>query len=358
MTIIQQQSIPVDKSSLVTKSVQFSHPQLIIQPIPASALCDELTPDRLLRVYKGLQVYIVTAHEAPHVMAEVGRIREVEFRQEGGGTGQAKDIDEFDTGEAPYRQLVVWDPEAQEIVAMYRYILCRDAVYPGGAISLATAEIFTFSERFQQDYLPYAIELGRSVVNRSAKRAFLGLWAVWCGLGALVREYSEMRYFFGKVTMYPTYNTRARDILLHFLHLYCPDLEGLASPKAELQVTPMIDSASLAALFTGHDYQRDYLSLKQQLQELGESIPPLINSYLDVTRNIKIFGTAYNLQFGNVEETALLISINSINEKHRRRYIDSYERINSSLLQRLRTEDLFQSINRLQRSILSQSHLS
>jgi hypothetical protein len=325
--LTSQQQLPTGKINLAANSHQLFDQQPIIRSIDPALLSSELTSDRLLRVAKNLEIYIVTAKEAPHVMAEIGRIREIEFRKEGGGTGQEVDIDEFDMGEVSYRQLVVWDPAAQELVAMYRYILCRDAVYPDRSSSLATAKLFTFSDRFQQDYLPYTIELGRSVVNRSAKKAHLGLWVAWCGLGALVREYPEMQYFFGKVTMYPTYNTLARDILLYFLQLYCPDSEALVFPKEELRVTPITDSASLAARFTGCDYQEDYLNLKHQLRKLGESIPPLINSYLDLTRHIRCFGTAYNLQFGNVEETAMLISIANIHEKYRQRYVDSYTRV-------------------------------
>lgn len=291
----------------------------------ATALARELVRDRRIRSVKGLDVYSVTAADAPRVMDEIGRIREVEFRKEGGGTGGRGDVDCFDLGDTPYRQLVVWDAQQQEVVAAYRYILCRDAHRSGPRPPLATECLFEFSNDFRRDYLPYSIELGRSVVNRSAKRRFLGLFAAWAGLGALVSEHRDIRYLFGKVTMYPTYDVLARDVLLHFLRLYFPDPAALVRPRRHLQVVPV--SAELGAVFQGRDYATDYARLRTELKELGELIPPLLISYLGLTQTMKTFGTARNPEFGNVDETAILITVSDINKDARTRFIDSYERI-------------------------------
>ena len=92
--------------------------QNVIDPVPVELLEMELTPDRLLRDTNkgGNKIYIIDAFSAPNVMREVGRLREIAFRAAGGGTGKDCDIDEFDTMEPPCRQLVVWDPEAREII--------------------------------------------------------------------------------------------------------------------------------------------------------------------------------------------------------------------------------------------------
>ena len=300
----------------------------IITPISKSSLIAELSLNKLVRTFKGIEVYNLTAADAPNVMDEIGRIRETEFRYYGGGTGKAKDIDQFDIGTIPYHQLIVWDPQEQEIVALYRYILCRDAIRPSGEISLATAKLFAFSQTFKQDYLPYTIELGRSVVNQNAKKRRLGLFVAWSGLGALVSEYPELKYFFGKMTMFPNYNPTARDILLWFLKLYFRDSDDLLQPHNHCQVTINSSTEYLTTLFTGKDYNKDYAKLLQLQREYGEKLPPLWISYLDLTRTMKVFGTACNPNFGAVEETAILLPIADINQDIRNRFIDSYVSVN------------------------------
>ena len=98
--------------------------QEIIQPIAKEILKSELTPDRQLRMTNKShnEIYVVTAHNAPNVMKEIGRLREIAFREAGGGTGKSMDIDEFDTCENCYKQLIVWNPEAEEIIGGYRYL--------------------------------------------------------------------------------------------------------------------------------------------------------------------------------------------------------------------------------------------
>ena len=291
----------------------------------STALARELRADTRVRSVKGLDVHSVTADDAPRVMEEIGRVRETEFRKEGGGTGRPEDIDRFDLGSIPYRQLVVWDAQQQELVSAYRYILCRDTLRCGLRPALATEELFEYFDDFSTNYLPYSIELGRSVVNRQARRSFLGLFAAWAGLGALVREYPEIRYFFGKVTMYPTYDVAARDALLHFLRLHCPDPDTLVRPRTDLEVVPA--GTELDSLFRGDDYDTDYAILRTKLKALGEVIPPLMISYLGVTHTMKTFGTARNYEFGDVDETAILITIRDIDQETRTRFIDSYRRI-------------------------------
>ncbi len=303
----------------------------IITAIDKRALEAELTPERLVRQFQGLSVFMVTAQNAPNVMDEIGRIREVEFRREGGGTAKEKDIDQYDTGEVPYRQLVAWDPKEREIVAMYRYILCRNAIGRDGEIFLATHRLFSFSEKFIQEILPYTIELGRSVVNRNAKKCLHGLYVVWSGLAALVSEYGEMRYFFGKTTMYESYPAIARDMLLSFVELYFGDNGSLVRPRENLRYEMTTDQAKLSSLYSGKDYRKDYAKLLSEYSNLGLAIPPLIISYMRLTSTMKCFGTAWNPHFGNVMETAVLLTINDINRPKRKKFIDTYKSINPDL---------------------------
>jgi len=287
----------------------------VIAPIERRLIEQELTHDKFIRsTSKGANMlFEITAHNAPHTMQEIGRLREISFRLAGGGTGKSVDIDEYDTSShAPYRQLLVWEPKDREILGAYRYI-----VGTGQAVSaLCTREIFNYSDCFVDDYLPIAIELGRSFVqpyyqNSNIKRK--GLYALdnlWDGLGALVIRYPRIKYFFGKVTMYTSYNSNARNLLLHFLHKYFPDPDRLVVPKCALDYDK--DNPYYAALFNTGSYKEDYKVLSREIRAVGENIPPLINSYMNLSPSMRVFGTCVNEHFGGVEETGILVSIKDI----------------------------------------------
>ncbi len=303
----------------------------IIQPVPLESLLKELTPDKQLRMTNRShnEIYIVTAHNSPNVMREIGRLREITFRLAGGGTGKNIDIDEFDTSENCYKQLIVWNPEAREIIGGYRYIMGEDWEYDAtGQPILATSHMFRFSEKFIKDYAPYTIELGRSFVTpeyQSSKMGAKSLFALdnlWDGLGALTVINPDVRYFFGKMTMYPSYIRFGRDMILYFLKKHFSDKEGLVCPMNPLQLeTP---EADLAQVFCGRDFKEDYRILNGGIRALGFNIPPLVNAYMNLSPTMKLFGTAINDGFGDVEETGILIAVNEILEDKYVRHIESF----------------------------------
>ena len=140
----------------------------IIPRIPREILKAELTEDKKLRMTNksNNEVYIVTWQDSPNVVRELGRLREIAFRAAGGGSGKSMDLDEFDTMDHPYKQLLIWDPEEEEILGGYRYLLGSQVqLMDDGQPLLATSHMFHFSEHFMQDYMPYTIELGRSFVT-------------------------------------------------------------------------------------------------------------------------------------------------------------------------------------------------
>jgi hypothetical protein len=302
----------------------------VIQPVSKQILKAELTTEKFVRYTNngGNKLYVVTAHDSPNVMQEIGRLREISFRASGGGTGKRVDIDEFDVSETnPYKQLIVWDPKAKEILGGYRYIHAGI----GNEKDLATSELFRFSEAFTSKYLPRTIELGRSFVQpnyQSTRLRSKGLYALdnlWDGLGALVLRYPEVNYFFGKVTMYVSYNQEARNMLLYFLQKHFKDTDSLVIPIHPLKVN--LNMTKLQSLFTGGDYREDYRILSREVRNLGENIPPLINSYMNLSPSMRVFGTAVNTQFGGVEETGILIKISDIYAEKIDRYTAPLRRI-------------------------------
>ncbi|MDD2961841.1 MAG: GNAT family N-acetyltransferase [Muribaculaceae bacterium] len=304
----------------------------IIARVSTQLIEKELSKEYFLRhTNKGNnEIYVVDSKVAPNTMKEVGRLREIAFRAAGGGTGKNCDIDDFDIMTPPCKQLIVWNPVDKEITGGYRYILGEDILIENNVPRIATSHMFHFSDRFINELLPVTIELGRSFVtleyqsSKAGAKAIYALDNLWDGLGALSIVYPQIKYFFGKVTMYPNYSHECRNMLLYFLNLYFHDPEMLVSPIKPLQAD--IDVEALKKIFTGNDFKEDYKTLNSHIRNLGYNIPPLVNAYMSLSPTMKLFGTAINTEFGNVEESGIFLSIDEISDDKKSRHIESYEK--------------------------------
>ena len=303
----------------------------IIPPVDKALIRSELTADKRLRYTNKShnEIYVVTWQDSPNVVREIGRLREIAFRAAGGGTGMELDLDDFDVMEHPYKQLIVWDPESEVILGGYRYLLPGEVkIDDQGQPVLATSHMFHFSPTFMKDYLPYTIELGRSFVTleyQSTRVGAKGLFALdnlWDGLGALTVLNPEIKYYFGKMTMYPSYPHYGRDMILYFLKKHFGDSERLVYPIEPLRIES--DVTALRNLFTCDDFKDDYRILNGEVRKLGYNIPPLVNAYMGLSPTMKMFGTAINKEFGDVEETCILIAVDEIREEKRRRHIETF----------------------------------
>jgi len=304
--------------------------QKIIDPISREALQDELNRERYVRKANNgnNEIYIVTHHNAPNVMKEIGRLREVTFRHAGGGTGKEIDIDEFDTSAHPYQQLLVWDPIDKEIVGAYRFILCKDAEFINGKVQLATTELFNFSEKFYKEFLNETIELGRSFIQplyqpgENRRKGLFSLDNLWDGLGAIVIDNPSQKHFYGKVTMYTDFNVTARDYILTFMKHYFPDKDKLVYPIHSVEMKT--DVSSFLKEIQPLPYKEGHAVLHGHVKGLGENIPPLMNAYMNLSPTMKSFGTAINPTFGGVEETGILVTINDVYDSKKERHFTSY----------------------------------
>ncbi len=303
----------------------------IVAPLPKKEIIAELTPDKFLRkTNKGSnEIYVITHHDSPTVMQEIGRLREITFRDAGGGTGKETDIDNYDTAEVPYKQLIVWDPDANEILGGYRYLLCANAPRDKeGNVLLATSRLFQFSQEFIDNYLPYTLELGRSFVqpayqsSKAGAKALFALDNLWDGLGALTVDHPEIKYLFGKITMYMHFHIEARNLIQYFFAKYFRDRENLVYPKEPVEFD--IDTEKMEKLFVGKDYNEDYKILTQNVRKYEENIPPLINAYMNLSPSMKTFGTINNEKFGNVLETGIILTIEDIYSAKVDRHIETY----------------------------------
>lgn len=303
----------------------------IIDPIPVDILKKELKQIGRLRVTNksGNEIYIFDWKNGPYLLREVGRLREEAFRAAGGGTGKPLDLDHFDTCPNPYQQLIVWDPEAEKIIGGYRYMFGSECDFDdNGQPLLATSHMFRFSGKFIRDYLPYTLELGRSFVSleyqstRAGVKAIFSLDNLWDGIGAVSIVKPNVRYFFGKMTMYPSYNRRCRDLILYFLKKYFEDKDRLILPITPLKLEH--SEEELAAVFSAGNFRDDYRILNREVRANGLNIPPLVNTYMNLSPTMKLFGTAINDGFGDVEETGILITIDEMLDDKYIRHIESF----------------------------------
>ena len=300
----------------------------IIPPVDRELLKSELTKDRWVRSTNKLtnEIYIVNHHNSPNVMQEIGRLRELTFALAGGGTGQPVDIDDADRAEICYDQLIVWAPEEEEIVGGYRFIDCAKVAHDKSLHHhLSTAHYFDFTDDFINDYLPYTIELGRSWIQpefqptKNPRKGLFALDNLWDGLGALVLTHDHLKHFYGKVTMYTSYDTEARNALLTFMHHFFPDNDKMVTPISPLKFAA--NNAKFKKMISGLEYKEAHRLLSRFCQSRGEYIPPLINQYMSLSATMKTFGTCINEEFGAVEETGILVTVADVYPEKSERHL-------------------------------------
>jgi hypothetical protein len=305
----------------------------IIDAIDPKLIAEELNEDRFVRnTNKGNnEIYIIDAHNSPHTMREIGRLREIAFRQAGGGTGKEADIDAYDTADVPFKQLVVWDPQDMELVGGYRFLTGKDIpLKDDGKPNTPTSHLFHISDRFNEEFLPTAIELGRSFVQPSyqstgnARKGIFALDNLWDGLGVLIVDNPDMEYYFGKITMYTDFNAEAKDLIRYFLETHMGDPDKLIRPYDLLPIES--DREQMAALFTADNLDDNFNILQKEVRNLGVNIPPLVSAYMKLSPSMKSFGTALNHNFGGVEETGILIRIADIYDAKKERHIQDINR--------------------------------
>ncbi len=284
------------------------------------------------------EIYVTTAHLSPNIMREIGRLREISFASEGGGTGKEVDIDQYDTMDDPYccKQLFVWSPEDEEIVGAYRFIHGSNMMRrEDGSIVTPTADQYQFSQEFINDYLPYTVELGRAFVqpayqpSTNIRKGLYSLDNLWDGLGCLALEIPETRYFFGKITMYGDIDPKTRDMILFFYQKYFPDRDGLVWPYEKVDIHS--DYNELVQLFCGRNYKEDYQILLRSARARGSMVPPLINAYMNLSPTMRSFGTCPNHHLSGTTDTGILITLNDIFPDKRQRYLESYQSKNQKL---------------------------
>ena len=321
----------------------------IIAPVDKELLKAELTEERFLRDtnHAGNKLYIVDNQCAPNVLREIGRLREIAFRAGGGGTGKSVDLDGFDLDAAyKYKQLVLWDPEAECIIGGYRYVLCDDVMYDRfGQPIMPSSHLFRFTRRYLRGAFLKTMELSRSFIRpeyQSAEHGMKSLYSLdnlFDGLGGLMLLYrGRMEYFFGKMTIYPSFPEEGLQMLLYFLKKHFGIKEAAIRSRIDRMVIPKKPvrlklSKRFDTLFTESDFREDYKTLKREIQKMGVNIRPLVNTYMNLSPTMKSFGAGINDEFGDVIEAGILIKFDEMHPDKTRRHLSlpNFEEIRNRL---------------------------
>ncbi|MBR4794203.1 MAG: GNAT family N-acetyltransferase [Bacteroidaceae bacterium] len=319
----------------------------IIEPVALELIKAELTDERkLMDTNKGgNELYVVDCHNAPNTLREIGRLREITYRAAGGCSGKSMDLDEYDLMEKPYQQIIVWDPDAQAIIGGYRYILGTDVdLDEKGQPKVTSSHLYHFTDKFIKEYLPYTMELGRSFVRPEYQTAAAGrkshftLDNLWDGITGVVLSSPGIDYLFGKMTIYNSYDKAARELILHFLEKHFPDNDCLVRPYQAM--VPDTDPRILELLLNDDRLKADYRNLKDAVHRLGTNIPPLINSYINTSSTMKIFGSTVNDELSDAIETGLMIRFSEINLEKKERHIRAFIEKRMPRFRRIRRTDL------------------
>ena len=261
----------------------------IVAPVPKSRLLSEiqaLPDDSRLLDQKEYSVFVTSAERSGAIMREIGRLREVSFRDVGEGTGSSLDVDVFDNH---YLQLFLWNNTTREIAGAYRLGQTDIILNQQGPAGLYSTTLFNYKPQFF-DHLSNALELGRSFIRTEYQRKFGCLSLLWRGIGEFVSRNPQYRHLFGPVSISKDYHTISRNLMVAFLsrHSMDPHMAHLVRPRRPVKLLRSVKrSASFPLL--GKDAIEDISMLVSELEEDSKGVPTLIKHYLKLNGHFLAF---------------------------------------------------------------------
>jgi putative hemolysin len=269
------------------------------------------------RSHDGKQILLHDGRPDSAVLRELGRLREIAFRQIGEGTGKRRDVDAFDSY---YRHVVLWDDAELQIVGAYRIAEAARIVAERGAHGLYTHALFSYGDELRARF-PEALELGRSFVQ-PRYQGMSALDYLWLGVGAYLVRQPRLRYLFGAVSMSAAYPEAARRMLAYFYGRFHGAGDVMATPRRPLELAPA-EAERLASLFPGRDYQADWRRLKHELAAIGVSVPVLFRQYTELCEpgGTRFLGFSVDPAFGNCVDALVLVDLHALKPAKRSRYL-------------------------------------
>ncbi|MFI3296537.1 MAG: GNAT family N-acetyltransferase [bacterium] len=304
----------------------------IIAPIATELLKSELTAEKLLRKTNKAdnEIYVVNYKNAPNVLREIGRLREESFRPLDCGSGKDCDLDYFDLEDDACQQLIVWNPEEEDIVGGYRFTIWADSkIKPNGQPNVNTAHLFNFTEEFVKEEFAHGLEMARAFVQpkyqgrQMGRKSIFALDNLWDGIGGLLAKDANLKFMIGKVSVFPSSPEISRNAVIYYLDKYFKDQKGGLSPKDAVLCTPE-QIAEYEAIFGQGTAKENYIKLNTFVRSHNDVIPPLIHSYIELSSSMKTYGTAIFEDLGGCIDVCIKITVADIYPEKYERYINSY----------------------------------
>ena len=263
-------------------------------------------------------LYTFDGGECPTLMREVWRLRTQAFNDVGVAMDDVARVELGDVN-GSFRQLILWDCEAERIVGGYRYAVGREAAVS----ALSLSRYYEASERFVEEFLPDGLELSRTFVSpdyqrNAGMRSLYALDSLWEGLARVV-EQSDVRHLFGRVTLYPSLGVRARNLIVGFMRYAFPPRGELMWARHPFRCG--IGRRNYERIFVGDTVAENYKILLRSVREMGQNVPPIISSYMRLSPSMRVFESYRNYDLGGVVESAIMLSVDEFYEEIKRRYM-------------------------------------
>jgi putative hemolysin len=275
-----------------------------------------LSPHQRLAVHSNYAVYAAAANQIPNLLYEIGRLREITFRNAGEGTGAAADLDEFDQH---YSHLILWNRETHEVVGGYRFAKTDEVIASRGPRGLYTSTLFRLSRGFHDSVHP-SIELGRSFVRPEYQKSYQPLLLLWKGIGQYLTSHPRYRYLFGPVSISKEYGSSSRALMVSYLKTRCGDeaLGSFVHPRHKFRTRPIrdLDSRNLASLLGNVDELSEVIA---DLEPDHKGVPVLLRHYLNLGGRILDFSVDQN--FSSVLDGLILVDLTAANKRVLERYM-------------------------------------
>ncbi|GET26162.1 lysophospholipid acyltransferase family protein [Prolixibacter sp. NT017] len=282
-------------------------PEEIIAPASKEAILEEvrnLHPDFLLFDIKNYSIYCAPSEVMPNILHEIGRLREITFREVGEGTNRATDLDEFDLY---YNQMFIWDRDEEKIVGAYRIGKGADIIRQFGVQGFYTQSLFRMKKGFK-DTLNQSLELGRSFIVKEYQRKPLPLFLLWKGILYFLLRNPEYRYLLGPVSISNTYSEKSKELIIRYIMANFYDYKSAKHirPRNRHKVTTLDENLNVAL----ENLTDDIRSLDKfigDIDEYNKGLPVLLKKYLGL--NAKIIGFNVDPKFNNCLDGLIILDL-------------------------------------------------
>ena len=294
----------------------------VIHPAKTQLINKELKASELIgTTHDGKRIYLFDYRQNSHVMREIGRLRELSFRQVREGTGNPLDIDAYDRY---YRHLILWDEEELEIVGSYRIGEVGSILHENGLNGLYAHSLF----KFGKDLFPYlkeSIELGRSFVQPryQGKRS---LDYLWYGIGAYLQKRPEIKYMYGPVSLSNAFPGETKNMIASFYSSLFGNEKELVQPRSPFVFTQDEDFSAYRGVSDESEYRKAFSVLKEKLANFGVRVPTLYKQYVELCEPGGCEFLAFNIDkdFSDCIDALVMVHVDAIREKKRQRYISHH----------------------------------